>query len=115
MEQSVPIPGTVSRGCALQCAILSSTVHSVGTHTLYWVPVPLHNNQSNFCIPENGKYKEVASLFFSCRALSEEFFSFPQVREFSVTDIQPYPVKLVWETSKKEDVGEMEVFPRSEK
>jgi hypothetical protein len=29
-----------------------------------------------------------------------------------VTDIQPYPVKLVWETSKKEDVGEMEVFPR---
>ncbi len=36
----------------------------------------------------------------------------PQVREFSVTDIQPFPIKLVWETNKKEDVGEMEVFPR---
>jgi hypothetical protein len=42
----------------------------------------------------------------------KSFYSFVQVREFSVTDIQPYPVKLVWETSKKEDVGEMEVFPR---
>lgn len=52
----------VSRGCALQCAILSPTF---------------------------------------------------KVREFSVTDIQPFPIKLVWETSKKEDVGEMEVFPRN--
>jgi hypothetical protein len=38
--------------------------------------------------------------------------TYHQVREFSVTDIQPFPVKLVWETNKKEDVGEMEVFPR---
>lgn len=52
----------VSRGCALQCAILSPTF---------------------------------------------------KVREFSVTDIQPFPIKLVWETNKKEEVGEMEVFPRN--
>ncbi len=41
-EQSVPIPGTVSRGCALQCAILSPTFKvgtegTVCTHTWYSV------------------------------------------------------------------------------
>jgi len=51
----------VSRGCALQCAILSPTF---------------------------------------------------KVREFSVTDIQPYPIKLVWKGANKEDCGEMEVFPK---
>merc|ERR1719312_750326 len=51
----------VSRGCALQCAILSPTF---------------------------------------------------KVREFSVTDIQPYPIKLVWKGASKDDSGEMEVFPR---
>ncbi|KAL1122529.1 hypothetical protein AAG570_002860 [Ranatra chinensis] len=34
-----------------------------------------------------------------------------RVREFNVTDIQNYPVKLVWDPSAKED-GEMEVFPQ---
>ena len=53
----------VSRGCALQCAILSPT------------------------------------------------FKF---REFSVTDIQPYPIKLVWDNEggiENQGPGEMEVFP----
>merc|ERR1712130_209184 len=53
----------VSRGCALQCAILSPTF---------------------------------------------------KVREFSVTDIQPYPIKLVWDNSGSADntgPSEMEVFP----
>jgi len=53
----------VSRGCALQCAILSPTF---------------------------------------------------KVREFSVTDIQPYPIKLVWENAggiENLGPGEMEVFP----
>jgi len=49
----------VSRGCALQCAILSPTF---------------------------------------------------KVREFSVTDIQPFPIKLRWQT--EGDVGEMIVFPQ---
>ncbi|CAK9803699.1 97 kDa heat shock protein [Anthophora quadrimaculata] len=48
----------VSRGCALQCAMLSPAV---------------------------------------------------RVRDFSVTDIQPYPVKLTWDRTQGED-GEMEVF-----
>jgi len=52
----------VSRGCALQCAILSPTF---------------------------------------------------KVREFSVTDIQPFPIKLVWKGATKEDSGEMEVFPKN--
>jgi len=54
---------SVSRGCALQCAILSPTF---------------------------------------------------KVREFSVTDIQPYPIKLVWDNSDSVEgagPGEMEVFP----
>merc|ERR1719187_2788253 len=37
-----------------------------------------------------------------------------KVREFSVTDIQPYPIKLVWDNSGSIDEkgpGEMEVFP----
>jgi len=51
----------VSRGCALQCAILSPTF---------------------------------------------------KVREFSVTDIQPYPIKLVWNGAKPDDIGEAEVFPK---
>ena len=50
---------SVSRGCALQCAILSPTF---------------------------------------------------KVREFSVTDIQPYPIKLTWKT--EHDVGDMVVFPK---
>jgi len=55
----------VSRGCALQCAILSPTF---------------------------------------------------KVREFSVTDIQPYPIKLVWDNTggiegAQAGPGEMEVFP----
>jgi len=53
----------VSRGCALQCAILSPTF---------------------------------------------------KVREFSVTDIQPYPIKLVWDNTggvEGAGPGEMEVFP----
>jgi len=53
----------VSRGCALQCAILSPTF---------------------------------------------------KVREFSVVDIQPYPIKLVWENQggiENQGPGEMEVFP----
>jgi len=53
----------VSRGCALQCAILSPTF---------------------------------------------------KVREFSVTDIQPYPIKLVWDNQggiENQGPGEMEVFP----
>jgi len=53
----------VSRGCALQCAILSPTF---------------------------------------------------KVREFSVTDIQPYPIKLVWDNKggiENQGPGEMEVFP----
>lgn len=49
----------VSRGCALQCAILSPTF---------------------------------------------------KVREFSVTDIQPFPIKLTWKT--EQDVGDMVVFPK---
>jgi len=51
----------VSRGCALQCAILSPTF---------------------------------------------------KVREFSVTDIQPYPIKLVWTGAKADDIGETEAFPK---
>jgi len=51
----------VSRGCALQCAILSPTF---------------------------------------------------KVREFSVTDIQPYPIKLVWTGAKPDDIGETEAFPK---
>lgn len=51
----------VSRGCALQCAMLSPAV---------------------------------------------------RVREFSVTDIQNYPIKLVWDASMGED-GEMEVFSQN--
>merc|ERR1712112_459783 len=53
----------VSRGCALQCAILSPTF---------------------------------------------------KVREFSVVDIQPYPIKLVWDNTGGAEApgpGEMEVFP----
>ena len=49
----------VSRGCALQCAILSPTF---------------------------------------------------KVREFSVTDIQPFPIKLMWKT--EQDSGEMVVFSK---
>jgi len=44
-----------------------------------------------------------------CAILSPVF----KVREFSVTDIQPYPIKLVWENTGGEGpaTGEMEVFP----
>lgn len=45
-----------------------------------------------------------------CAILSPTF----KVREFSVTDIQPYPVKLVWDNQGSIDEkgpGEMEVFP----
>ncbi|XP_049865586.1 heat shock 70 kDa protein 4 isoform X2 [Pectinophora gossypiella] len=49
----------VSRGCALQCAMLSPAV---------------------------------------------------RVREFSITDVQPYAVRLVWDTARGED-ADMEVFP----
>jgi len=49
----------VSRGCALQCAILSPTF---------------------------------------------------KVREFSVTDVQPYPIRLVWSGNRPEDVGDQTVF-----
>jgi len=44
-----------------------------------------------------------------CAILSPVF----KVREFSVTDIQPYPIKLVWENPSGEGqaIGEMEVFP----
>ncbi|KAL0839520.1 hypothetical protein ABMA28_016223 [Loxostege sticticalis] len=50
---------SVSRGCALQCAMLSPAV---------------------------------------------------RVREFSVTDVQPYAVRLAWDAARGED-GDMEVFP----
>merc|ERR1719225_750086 len=44
-----------------------------------------------------------------CAILSPVF----KVREFSVTDIQPYPIKLVWEnTGEGQATGEMEVFPQ---
>merc|ERR1719433_1812442 len=44
-----------------------------------------------------------------CAILSPVF----KVREFSVTDIQPYPIKLVWENlSEGPATGEMEVFPQ---
>jgi len=49
----------VSRGCALQCAILSPTF---------------------------------------------------KVREFSVTDVQPYPINLVWTGQRPEDTGDQKVF-----
>ena len=44
-----------------------------------------------------------------CAILSPVF----KVREFSVTDIQPYPIKLVWDNTSGEGqaTGEMEVFP----
>ncbi|XP_013790066.1 heat shock 70 kDa protein 4-like [Limulus polyphemus] len=42
-----------------------------------------------------------------CAMLSPTF----KVRDFSITDIQPYPIKVTWDTSVKED-GEMEVFPK---
>ena len=44
-----------------------------------------------------------------CAILSPVF----KVREFSVTDIQPYPIKLVWDNTSGEGQaqGEMEVFP----
>lgn len=45
-----------------------------------------------------------------CAILSPTF----KVREFSVTDIQPYPIKLVWDNQGAVDEkgpGEMEVFP----
>lgn len=45
-----------------------------------------------------------------CAILSPTF----KVREFSVTDIQPYPIKLVWDNQGAADEkgpGEMEVFP----
>ncbi|BES99041.1 MreB/Mbl protein [Nesidiocoris tenuis] len=35
-----------------------------------------------------------------------------RVRDFSVTDLQNYPIKLVWDPSLKED-GELEVFPQN--
>ena len=42
-----------------------------------------------------------------CAILSPVF----KVREFSVTDIQPYPIKLVWaNTGEGQATGEMEVF-----
>merc|ERR1719412_3100544 len=46
-----------------------------------------------------------------CAILSPIF----KVREFSVTDIQPYPVRRVWGSpdAKKEDTGDMEVFPEN--
>merc|ERR1719411_2433945 len=43
-----------------------------------------------------------------CAILSPVF----KVREFSVTDIQPYPIKLVWENTGEGQAGEMEVFPQ---
>merc|ERR1711971_37696 len=46
-----------------------------------------------------------------CAILSPTF----KVREFSVTDIQPYPIKLVWDNAGavegEKGPGEMEVFP----
>lgn len=33
------------------------------------------------------------------------------VRDFSITDVQNYPIKMVWDPAAKED-GQMEVFPR---
>ena len=43
-----------------------------------------------------------------CAILSPVF----KVREFSVTDIQPYPIKLVWENTGEGLAGEIEVFPQ---
>ncbi|XP_076352426.1 heat shock 70 kDa protein 4-like [Tachypleus tridentatus] len=42
-----------------------------------------------------------------CAMLSPTF----KVRDFSITDIQPYPIKVTWDTTLKEE-GEMEVFPK---
>lgn len=42
-----------------------------------------------------------------CAMLSPTF----KVKEFSITDIQPYPIKLVWKAGKNED-SEMEIFPK---
>lgn len=35
------------------------------------------------------------------------------VRDFSITDIQNYPINLQWEPTSNQDGGEMEVFPRN--
>lgn len=43
-----------------------------------------------------------------CAILSPIF----KVREFQVMDIQPFPIRLVWGGAKKEDCGDMEVYPK---
>lgn len=45
--------------------------------------------------------------FVQCAALSPAI----RVREFSVTDIQNYPINLKWDACSGEDEGEMEIFP----
>lgn len=45
-------------------------------------------------------------LYFQCAALSPAI----RVREFSVTDIQNYPVVLKWDAFPGEEGGEMEIF-----
>lgn len=45
-----------------------------------------------------------------CAMLSPAF----KVRDFEISDVQPYPIKLLWNADKAEN-GEMEVFPRYHK
>lgn len=40
------------------------------------------------------------------------FFMFLQVREFSVTDVQPYSIQLVWQDESGQE-ADMEVFPKN--
>lgn len=35
-----------------------------------------------------------------------------QVREFSITDVQPYSIRLVWQDESGQE-GDMEVFPKN--
>uniref|UniRef100_A0A8C4GH04 Heat shock protein 4b n=1 Tax=Dicentrarchus labrax TaxID=13489 RepID=A0A8C4GH04_DICLA len=48
-------------------------------------------------------------LFVCCAILSPAF----KVREFSITDVTPYPISLKWHSAAEEGLSDCEVFPRN--
>lgn len=42
----------------------------------------------------------------------QTFLSLLQVREFSITDVQPYSIQLVWQDESGQE-ADMEVFPKN--
>ncbi|XP_011641017.1 heat shock 70 kDa protein 4 isoform X1 [Pogonomyrmex barbatus] len=62
-----------------------------------------------FCRPTSTTLNQDEAVARGCALQCAMLSPAVRVREFSVTDIQPYPLKLTWDATQGEE-GEMEVF-----